>query len=102
MDAQATKPKPDANPDPNPNPTPNPNPNQVGAAFVDATLHVVFGLRAAAAPLMDARAWPPVAPDARTPLGAGGVAAELQLLRWQGALFNATAAADGGVAWRAA
>ena len=74
----------------------------MGAAFVDATLHVVFGLRAAAAPLMDARAWPPVAPDARTPLGAGGVAAELQLLRWQGALFNATAAADGGVAWRAA
>ena len=27
---------------------------------------------------------------------------ELHLLRWQGALFNATAAADGGVAWRAA
>jgi len=51
---------------------------------------------------MDALAWPPVAPDARTPLGAGGVAAELHLLRWQGALFNATAAADGGVAWRAA
>ena len=73
----------------------------VGAAFVDATLHVVFGLRAAAAPLMDALPWPPVAPDARTPLGAGGVAAELHLLRWQGALFNATAAADGGVTWRA-
>ena len=74
----------------------------VGAAFVDATLHVVFGLRAAAAPLMDALPWPPVAPDARTPLGAGGVAAELHLLRWQGALFNATAAADGGVTWRTA
>ena len=73
----------------------------VGAAFVDATLHVVFGLRAAAAPLMDALPWPPLAPDARTPLGAGGVAAELHLLRWQGALFNATAAADGGVTWRA-
>ena len=76
----------------------------VGAAFVDATLHVVFGLRAAAAPLVDPAPWPPHedpdAPDARAL--SGGVAAELQLLRWQGGLFNATSDARGGVAWRRA
>lgn len=74
----------------------------VGAAFVDATLHVLFGLRAAAAPLLAPLASPPLveAPDA--PLQSGGVAAELHGLRWQGALFNASSAAGGGVVWRRA
>ena len=56
------------------------------------------------APLVDPAPWPPHedpdAPDARAL--SGGVAAELQLLRWQGGLFNATSDARGGVAWRRA
>ena len=74
----------------------------VGAAFVDATLHVLFGLRAASAPLLETLAAPPLVEAADAPLQSGGVAAELHGLRWQGALFNASSAARGGVEWRRA